>query len=219
MITKNLHFSYYNGKINVEYKIYINSFNIKKKRGVIMKNERFTNFSGVKRLAFVSIAFVLIVSVLSSCITIGSTDRFVKAVAEGDFRKANEIYQERIEGNLSDEVKASEMLNEMLQDSLNEFAEDKINYETLQMRLTAAENVRGVNINTSNIYYEANFLNDSKIAYNTAIEYFDDELYQYAMEELKKVIEEDSNYYDAQELYEEAVDLFRIKVVENASKM
>ncbi len=148
-----------------------------------------------------------------------SVDQVMSDVEAGAFDDAVSLYTTKIEGHYGKTSQLSSRLSEYLTDCQEDYYNEAIDYEQLcdvidgvsQFNLEDLED----QLNTLKEYVDE--INASRLAYQTAEEYYDAEDYVNALLSYGQVSENDSYYEDAQEKYASCAENYRQEILDSAA--
>ncbi|WP_195984079.1 DUF5780 domain-containing protein [Clostridium sp. D33t1_170424_F3] len=125
-------------------------------------------------------------------------DKIISAVKEGQTEQAVLLYSENIEGNKKEEEQVKERLISHAQSIEKDFENKKISYQDAEDQLNTIMEIRIIG-DVRTIQDNVDRLHKSRVAYQTGLEYLKSNDYENAIDNLKNVIESDTNYQDAQD--------------------
>lgn len=126
--------------------------------------------------------------------------QFKQAIQHSDYAKAASVYQEDIKGNSKRENELLLYLTDEIKKTADNFKNQKIDYQTAKESFETLQQTNILTTEISQAVDEMNKLNDSRTAFKTAGELLKNKNIKDAQTQLKKVIEADENYQNAQEL-------------------
>ena len=162
-------------------------------------------------------------------ISIGALVYYIKSPAreiymdieEGNYQTVNRLYYSDVKGNFLQEKILNYLLVNQIDRTVEQFKNGEIDYTQTTNKLTAIGSV-GVNEitkKTEENVESLNNLNTSMTAYEQAEAFYEQGNYQEAMEEYKKVIEDDSNYEEAQKKIEECVNKYKESIASQTENL
>lgn len=161
-----------------------------------MKKRRFSP-------AVIFLCCILVVGIVfAALMVLGSIqnypDKIISAVKEGQTEQAVLLYSENVEGNEKEEEQVKERLISHAQSIEKDFKDKKISYQDAEDQFDAIKEIRIIG-DIRTIQDNVDKLHKSRMAYQTGLEYLNNNDYENAIDNLKNVIELDDNYQDAQD--------------------
>lgn len=174
------------------------------------------------------IAILVLVVVLAAAATAGvlymkwynsPEQQYQRALDSGNDAEVEEIINEYEELRNSDTV--ADTLNTKLEELQRSFLEETIEYSAAVAELDRIQNqgVTGTLENLTKVRSYIEALNASRVAYKTAESFFNSENYAEAIDQYKKVIEDDPNYSDAAAKIEACYNKYRDKALADAEAL
>lgn len=145
-------------------------------------------------------------------------EQMYRSIENGDYEKAYDLYAE----NFSDKKIPDKLLDvfwDRLDAAKQQFISKEKNYsETkLEIERVGSMGIEALDEKVQLTMDYVNALNDSRTAYSLGIEYMGSGDYPKAMEQFKKVIEDDHDYSSAQDNYNRSVDFYRSEQLDKAA--
>lgn len=174
------------------------------------------------------IAILVLVVVLAAAATAGvlymkwynsPEQQYQRALDSGNDAEVEQIINEYEELRNSDTV--ADTLNTKLEELQRSFLEETIEYSAAVAELDRIQNqgVTGTQENLTKVRSYIEALNASRVAYKTAESFFNSENYAEAIDQYKKVIEDDPNYSDAAAKIEACYNKYRDKALADAEAL
>lgn len=144
--------------------------------------------------------------------------KILRALDKEDYDTAISLYGDDFTGDSKTiDKKLEERIDSIKDDYVNGNLEYSIAKEELE-KLEALEN-SGIEDKLKETIEYIKALNASRTAYNAAEDMYANEDYQGAIENYKKVIEDDSNYKDAQDKIADCIDGYRTAILDEAKAL
>lgn len=145
-----------------------------------------------------------------------SDQKIIRALESGDYDNALEMYQDN--GKETEELIS--LLKSKIESTKNDYKDGKVDYATAQRELQTIANmgIKALESDTSSAISYIDALNASQTAFATAESYFTSGDYERAIEQYKLVIEDDSNYEQAQAQLNTAIDKLRESAIKKAEE-
>lgn len=140
-------------------------------------------------------------------------DSFVQAIESGDQEKASGILDSKLSGGSSG---FTSYLKEYVETIREQFIGGELDYSIAKARLDAIVNMGLLSDQIAEMLEWMDKINVSKVAFNNAQSFINEGKYGNAMEELKKVVQDDPDYDAAQALIESTISLYRDEIVKTA---
>lgn len=151
------------------------------------------------------------------------TKTFMDFIQNGDYSKAVEHYQNNILGNYLNETSAYEQILALCNDIDQKTLSGEYDEGTVKAKLGVIEKVvDGIDVKTTEytnvVESIANSL-ASKVAYQSGLAFLESGSYLSAIKEFEKVLPNDSNYRDATEKSEQAMESYANDVLTQVDKL
>lgn len=145
-------------------------------------------------------------------------EQMYRSIDNGDFEKAYDLYAENFSGQKLPD-KLLDVFWNRLDEAKRQFVSKEKDYSETKLEI---ERVSSMNIDAlaEKVKITTDFvdnLNASRTAYSLGNEYLNSGDYVKAMAQFKKVIEDDSDYSNAQSNYKKSVDSYRSEQLEKAA--
>lgn len=184
------------------------------------KKEKKKMSKGKKALVIILTVLIILVvgtGTLGVLYLTSSGQKIVRALDKGDYNAALSIYNEDVDGD------AGGMLVLTLKNRLNQtkdsYVAGTIEYEVANLEVSAIEkmNISAIADTVKEVKTTIANLNSSRTSFNTAETMFGKEDYAGAIENYKKVIEDDTNYEAAKSKLATAIEKYRAVRLEAAA--
>ena len=179
-----------------------------------------TRVSGIsvhisKKGIIISGAVCLIIIGLASIILVlqDPVNTVIKYIDDNDMDEAIKICSEKIQGDKSKEEKLEENIEKKLKITQEEFIDKKITYDECKQVFDTIEEMHLQPSNLKSIKDNINQLNSSRISFKKAQELISINSYAEALKELKKVIEDDENYQNAQQSILDISEIYERNII------
>lgn len=142
-------------------------------------------------------------------------------IEEGNYREINKIYDAKVKENSIQEMILSHLLNNQIERTAEQFEKGEAEYTKIEGKLTAIESlgIKEITKIAEDKKEQLGKLNVSMTSYKQAEAYYAQDNYREAMEEYKKVIENDSNYADAQRKVKECQEKYEAEIIEKTKNL
>ncbi len=184
------------------------------------KKEKKKMSKGKKALIIISVILLLLCGVVGYFLIsyyLGAEYKIMKALENEDYNAAIEVYNES-DGEASNLL--IKKLEERLEKAKTDFVAGTIDYSVANMEVSTIKKmgISEISGKVKEVSEYINKLNDSKTAFSTAETLFGKADYAGAMENYKKVIEDDSNYESAKTKLSEAAVKYREQILAKADE-
>ena len=162
-------------------------------------------------------------------ISIGALVYYIKSPAreiymdieEGNYQTVSRLYYSDVKGNFLQEQILNYLLVNQIDRTVEQFKNGEIDYTQTTNKLTAigSVGVDEITKKTEENVESLNNLNTSMTAYEQAEVFYEQGNYQEAMEEYKKVIEDDVNNEEAQKKIEECVNKYKESIASQTENL
>lgn len=166
--------------------------------------------------SIIGILTIIIIVIITTTFIINSnpSGAVINAINKDDYDKANNIYSGKIKGDKKQEKEFSEKLVLEIDKIANKYISNKITYDEAIDKIEKIADFGLVRSKTNEVKREINNLNDSRIAFDTAIEFEKSSNYIDAIAQYNKVIEDDSeNYANAQRKISDLSEKYKADVL------
>ncbi len=151
-------------------------------------------------------------------VSAASVKKFMNYISDAAYSDAIELYHEKIEGNAELEQEAAAGVTAYLNDLKNDIFSGKVSDTDANTKVKTVDKVyQGTNCTVEDyheITAEIQSALQSKVAYQSGEMLMDQKNYADAIGEYGKVLEEDSNYQQAQEKMQQAKDAYKKDVMD-----
>lgn len=146
--------------------------------------------------------------------------KVLKAIQNKNFTYAVEVYEKNIQNNSKQEALFEDELKKILEEKKKGFINEKILYEEVRefLKIVKMFDIENVNLICENILEYVDKIDLSRKFYREAEEKFLEENYADAIKKYDKVDLEDSYYEKAKERQEEAIRLYKEKILSESEK-
>ena len=184
------------------------------------KKEKKKMSKGKKALIIILLIFILLgggAGYLQISYYMGAEYKIMKALENEDYNAAIEVYKES-DGDASDLL--VKKLEERLEKTKTDFIAGTIDYSVANMEVSTIQKmgIDEISGKVKEVSEYINKLNDSQTAFSTAETMFAKADYVGAMENYKKVIEDDANYESAKTKLSETAGKYREQVLAKAAE-
>lgn len=170
----------------------------------------------ISSLAVAVIALGVMFSFLSS----NPVGAFEKAISDNKYGEANQIFEEKIKGDLKKEMEVAAFLQVEIDSIVQGHATSKIDYNFATVKLETIQKTALLKSEVSEAFSTIHALNDSRTAFKTGQELLKNNSIKEALLELKKVKESDSdNFPKAQELIISTSNDYKNNVLNEAANL
>ncbi|WP_291636445.1 DUF5780 domain-containing protein [Clostridium sp.] len=177
-------------------------------KSLLISNKKFIKY---EIIGIISI-FIIIAVIFSQN---SPAKEFERAINNNKPVEASNIYSSKIEGTGSDEEKVLKSLNSDIKNIETDFMKNKLNYTDAIAKLKNIQDIgipsiQGqVSISKENVEK----LNVSRTSFKVGSEFLKNKDYKNGLTELKKVINVDENYKDAQELISNSIKEYKAVIL------
>jgi len=163
---------------------------------------------------------IIVAALLFILLNNSPVDKFKKAIQENKYEHAIALYEKEIEGDMKQETEVEAFLKKNLESTVRKFEEESINFKEAAMLLETIEKTKLIKSEVSKAEQQITELHDSRTAFKTGKELLEEDKIKDAIEELSKVIKDDTaNYEEAQDLIEETTADYKKAVLADADKL
>lgn len=160
-------------------------------------------------------ATAAVLCVLTGC---ASTSSMLKAVDQGDYLEANQLYAEKVQGHTDLETEVEQGLETRIEDAITAYNREELSYDDARAVVERIERCDICSYATlADAYDRLNVLARSKNCYQAGEEAYEAADYKQAMEQYAQVFSEDQNFDAAQEKHTQARAAYRGAVLEAAA--
>lgn len=164
-----------------------------------------------KKLIILLIGIMLIFSIFSIIFFISQNKRVLYYINKNDYNKVLEIYK-TISGNREKEIEIEDEIKNVVNNTIENFNDGKTNYEESKTKLETIKEMNLKNIKLEESLKELEELNNSKISYVKANEYYKNNDYYNSIIEYSNVIEKDKNYEETEKNIDEIIKKYKSEV-------
>ena len=160
-------------------------------------------------------AAAAVLCVLTGC---ASTSSVLKAVDQGDYLEANQLYAEKVRGHMDLENEVEQGLETRIEEAITAYNREELSYDDARAVVERIERCDICSYATlADAYDRLNVLARSKNCYQAGEEAYEAADYKQAMEQYAQVSSEDQNFDAAQEKHTQARAAYRGAVLEEAA--
>lgn len=168
---------------------------------------------GIAAAAVVVVAAVIIAAV----VLLNPVKQLMRSIESGDFDKANQIYEDKVSDDRDSRKDAYKQVLNYAEELLEQYTNQEIGYEDLAAKLDGIDSIGILEEDIYEIYGEADYLHNCRDTFAEAEAAFAEENYREALELYQMVAGADfENGENAASRYDESVELYRQKAVEEA---
>ena len=171
----------------------------------------------MKKVLLSVIAIALFIGLCSCSTDINSL--IGKHIDDGNYSKAQEVYQDKVYGNIENENKTKEFIKSKIDKIVKDYADGSIDYYKVTGILSTIERTDLVPESISPARTKVLEIKAYKDAYTQAVEKGDRKEFAEAVNLLKSVIAEDGNYEDAQTLLKEYLLEYKKQIKSKSDKL
>ncbi len=171
-----------------------------------------------KILVFISAILVVVCSILLFFYFNNPIRSYQSEIMNNNYSSANELYSEKIKGNVKREKQIKSFLLDEIEDIDHSFMGQKITYDNAKDKLNSIKGTGLVTENVTTAIEKIEKVNTSRIAYKKAEAFQDEKNYSEAIKEYKNVITEDENYEAAQKQIESIEEIYKMDILKRAEE-
>ncbi|ARC86062.1 DUF5780 domain-containing protein [Clostridium argentinense] len=162
---------------------------------------------------------IIIICAVSGIIYFNNpVSKFKSEIINNKQTEAVKLYHNKIKGDSDKEEKVISFLKDKIVEIEKSFVDEKIDYDKAKSRLETIKNIRLVPTDVTNSIIKINNLNDSRIAFKKAEEFFKNNDLKNAIEEYKNVISDDNNYEKAKEQIKNNEKKYKDQILKSAEE-
>lgn len=164
----------------------------------------------IKIVTLVGIGAIAIIGVIVALLFFKDpTELFMKNIHANEYIEANNIYEEKIKGNIEKEKIVEEELKQEIKALETQFQDNKLTYEQSTNKLDTISKTNLVKNEVVGAKANIEKINNSRLSYNKGVEFIKVGEYEEALVEFKKVIEEDEKYQVAKQKIVEITEQYK----------
>jgi len=172
-----------------------------------------------KNLIMLCTVLIIIICAVSGIIYFNNpVSKFKSEIINNKQTEAVKLYHNKIKGDSDKEEKVISFLKDEIVEIEKSFVDEKIDYDKAKSRLETIKNIRLVPTDVTNSIIKINNLNDSRIAFKKAEEFFKNNDLKNAIEEYKNVISDDKNYEKAKEQIKNNEKKYKDQILKSAEE-
>lgn len=175
----------------------------------------------MKKFTVLLIAFALCFSI-TACEEKYNLSKFEEMVRAGNYAEAMAFYTETASANAEGRNAIIGVLKNIAEGVVRDYFNDSVTYESAEMQLDFIQRFSEDNniseIDIQEYTTQLTKANISKLAYSSGTEFMKSKNYLPAIEQFKRVTENDSYYTDAQEQITAATEAYKEEIAERAKK-
>ncbi len=171
------------------------------------KNKKHSNVSIIIGVCIIGV--IILISVVGLLLLGNPVKQFKDKMQKNNYTEAMKIYDNKIKGNSEKEDLIKDSLKKETDAILEDFKQNINTYREAGDRLDIILKTNLINLNVDSIKESINKLNDSRTAYKSGTEFAVEKNYGKAIIEFKKVIEDDSDYQNAQQQIKALSDQYK----------
>lgn len=176
-------------------------------------NNKYIKYIIEHKKIIIPISIILLVSIIFFIFIMFNSKSFVGQIQSENYEEAIELYNTKVKGKTKETEKTKMETLELIDNTLNDFNNNRINYNKAKAILETISRVNLLSTKVDESLQLLDKLNNSKISYNKALEFLKIEEYYNAIISFNDVIEEDTNYSEAQNQSNSIFNTYKEKVL------
>ncbi|TMV49524.1 zinc-ribbon domain-containing protein [Paenibacillus mesophilus] len=192
------------------------------KCGTKQKEKKSSDKSPLKKFAIpLGIGLLIVIVGVSAVLFINKspTSKLLNALAGNEYTEAIEIYDKSIKGNTEREKEAETLLKKRIESIKADYMDEKLTFSLANTALDTMDKAKLLQSDVSTAKTEISKLNDSRTAFQTGKEFVSKDKLKEGLVELKKVIESDKNYTNAQEMIKSSSQKYKTAILNEAEQL
>lgn len=186
-----------------------------------IKNKLLEDTNKKKILGLLLLGIIVIVVIIIGAISSNPKHQIINYINKNNYNKAVEVYNKKINGDRKKELELEDDIEMVITNTINRFNEGKLKYGEAKSTLETIKEMKMKNVKVDEELTKLEDLNNSKIAYTKASEYYKNNDYYNALMEYSKIVESDKNYEESKGkmdsiIQEYKADIFN-KIEENSN--